>query len=90
MSVEEPSAERGQHVVVPEAHAFPAPVARNSSWPPSHGCGPSSALVHRGSVKICEQNLHNRLWLLLGNLRRLGRSLLCSFASCAAHWSHHT
>jgi hypothetical protein len=52
MCVEEPSAERDQHVVVPEAHAFPAPVARNSSWPPSHGCGPSSALVYRGSAKI--------------------------------------
>lgn len=50
--VEEPSAERDQHVVVPEAHAFPAPVARNSSWPQSHGCGPSSALVYMGSVKI--------------------------------------
>ena len=44
--------------------------------------------TRQGLVKICEQNLYNRLWLLLGNLRRLGISLLCSSASCAVHWLH--
>jgi hypothetical protein len=29
-------------------------------------------------------------FVITGSLRRLGTKLLCSFASRAAHWSHHT
>jgi hypothetical protein len=90
LGVEEPSAERGQQVVVPEGHAFPAPVARNSSWPPSPGCGPPSAPFNRDKVKICGRNLHNRLWLLLGDLRQLERGLLLFCVGCCSLVSPHS
>lgn len=70
--VKEPSAERGKHVVVPDTHPFPAPVAR----PPSPGCGPWTARINRDLPKIYEWNLHSRLWLLLGDIRRVCRRLL--------------
>lgn len=87
--VEEPSAERSQRIVVPEMHPSLLPLPGTHRGPRLMDVARQSARLNRDVVEICEENLHNRLWLLLGNLRRLGGRLLCSFAGCAAHWSHH-
>ena len=60
----------------PRQAPFPAPVARNSSCPPSHARRPSSASVSRDSTNSIHHNSHNRLELLLDILRRLRR--ICS------------
>ena len=60
----------------PRQAPFPAPVARNSSCPPSHARRPSSASVSRDSTNSLHHNSHNRLELLLDILRRLRR--ICS------------
>lgn len=62
----------------------PAPVARNTSWPPSHGPRPSSASVSRDPTNSLHQNLHNRLWLLLEILRRLGRTCSAFCVVCCS------
>ena len=60
----------------PRQAPFPAPVARNSSCPPSHARRPSSASVSRDSTNSLHHNSHTRLELLLDILRRLRR--ICS------------